>query len=250
MAVVLAIVGLLLAMGMYTLSAQQEQRAREETQRRLEAARDALLGYAVANGELPCPADGTSTGVEADAANNGACTTYNGFLPAVTLGFEPVDPSGFAVDAWNNRIRYVVAQNITGCAGTSTTPHFTYKTALKANGMSCRPSDSEILICKSSVAATPGAGTCGANDNYLSSKGSVVALIFSPGKNYALAPSNTAASAAGKADEAENLDTANKTFISHTPSPSTGSGGEFDDMLVWISVGQFYGRLATAGVLP
>lgn len=39
MAVVLAIVGLLLASAMYTLSAQMEQRAREDTQRRLEQAR-------------------------------------------------------------------------------------------------------------------------------------------------------------------------------------------------------------------
>ena len=42
-------------------------------------------------------------------------------------------------------------------------------------------------------------------------------------------------------------------FISHTPTPEgmpAANGGEFDDMMVWISVGTFYGRLATAGVLP
>jgi len=250
MAVVLAIVGFLLLMGMYTLSAQSEQRAREETQRRLEQAREALLGYAVANGELPCPADGTTTGVEADSGGTGACTSPQGFLPAITLGFQPVDSSGFALDAWNNRIRYAVAQAISGCVGTNTTPHFTFKTNLRNNGMSCRPSDTELLICKSSVTATPGPGTCGANDNFLSSKGSVVAVIFSTGKNYAIAPTSSAATAAKRFDEAVNLDSTSKIFISHTPSPDGATGGEYDDMMVWISVGQFYGRLATAGVLP
>ena len=253
MAVVLAIVGFLLLMGMYTLSAQADQRAREETQRRLEQARDALLGFAVANGRLPCPASGAATGVEADSpAGSGTCTNaYNGFLPGITIGFQPVDSDGFALDAWNNRIRYAVAQSISGCVGTSATPHFTSKANLKQNGLSCRPSDSDLLVCKSSVASpAPAPGSCqGGGTNSVTNLGTVVALVFSPGKNYALAPSSTAALAVGHNDEAANLDN-NSVFISHTPAPDGATGGEYDDMMVWVSVGQFYGRLATAGVLP
>lgn len=251
----LAITGLLLVMGMYTLQAQAEQRAREETQRRLEQARDALLGYAVANGRLPCPASSTSNGAESDSpAGSGICTNaYNGFLPAVTIGFQPVDTSGFALDAWNNRIRYAVAQTLDGstCAGTSTTPHFTNKTNLKQNGMSCQPNQNDLVVCKSTqVTPVPTAGNCqGGGSNSVTNRGVVVAVIFSTGKNYALAPSDTAASAAGKFDEAENLDN-DSVFISHTPNPTGATGGEYDDMMLWISVGQFYGRLATAGVLP
>ena len=253
MAVVLAIVGLLLAMGMYTLSAQSEQRAREDTQQRLEQAREALLGFAVANGRLPCPASGSATGVEADSpAGSGSCTNaYNGFLPAITLGLQPVDGDGFALDAWNNRIRYAVAQNISGCAGTSSTPHFTSKTNLKQNGMSCRPSDSDLLICKSAVASpAPVAGSCqGGGTNSVTNLGTAVAVVFSVGKNYARSPSAAAALAAGHADEAANLDN-NAVFISHTPAPQEATGGEYDDMMVWIPVGVLYGRLASAGVLP
>ena len=250
MAVVLAIVGFLLVMGMYTLSAQTEQRAREETQRRLEQARDALLGYAVANGRLPCPASSTSTGLEALTAGN-CSNPYNGFLPAVTLGFQPVDGDGFALDGWNNRIRYAVAQNIQDCIGSSTTPHFTSKTNLKQNGMSCRPSDSDLLICKSSVSSpAPVPGNCqGGGTNSITNLGTVVAVVFSTGKNYALAPTAAAATTANRLDEAENLD-GDTVFISHTPVPEGGTGGEYDDLMVWIPVGQFYGRLATAGVLP
>jgi prepilin-type N-terminal cleavage/methylation domain-containing protein len=259
MAVVLAIVGLLLAGAMYTLSAQMEQRSREETQRRLEQAREALLGFAVANGRLPCPASGATTGVEADLpVGSGTCTNaYNGFLPAITLGYQPVDEQGFALDAWNNRIRYAVATTINSCVGAApATPHFTSKTNLKQNGMSCQPGANDLLICQSSVTApAPAPGSCGPAGNALTNSnpsGTVVAVVFSTGKNYALATTAAAATAAGKPVEAANLDN-NSVFISHTPTPAdmpAAGGGEFDDMVIWIPVGTFYGRLATAGVLP
>jgi prepilin-type N-terminal cleavage/methylation domain-containing protein len=255
LAVVLAIVGLLLGSIIYALSAQQEQRAREQTQRSLEQARDAVLGFAVANGRLPCPASVASAGIE-NPAGGGDCTNYyDGFLPAVTLGFQPVDSDGFAVDAWNNRIRYAVARNLNAgtCAGTSTVPHFTVKATLKQNGMSCQPSNTELLICKSSqTAPAPAPGNCGPASNAVTNanpSGTVVAIIFSPGKNYGVAPSAALATAAGKPDEAANLD-GNTVFISHTPAPMGATGGEYDDMMVWIPVGVLYGRLASAGVLP
>lgn len=255
LAVVLAIVGLLLGSLMYTLSAQVDQRAREETQRRLEQAREALLGYAVAHGRLPCPAADGATGIESPAGGSD-CTNYrNGFLPAITLGFQPLDDDGYAVDAWNNRIRYAVARNLNtaSCIGTSTVPHFTVSATLKQNGMSCLPHSTELLICKSSATSpTPVPGNCGPASNTVTNSnpsGSVVAVIFSTGKNYAAAPTAVAALAAAKPDEAANLDN-NAIFIARTPSPGGVAGGEFDDMVVWISVGSFYGRLATAAILP
>lgn len=243
MAVVLAILGLLLVTAMYTLQAQQEQRAREETQRRLEHAREAILGYAVANGRLPCPASG-ATGVQSEAtAGAGDCTSYVGFLPAITIGFQPVDTSGFAIDAWNNRIRYAVAQNISDCTGAA--PHFTSKANLKANGMGCRPSDNQLLICKSTQSTpAPAVGDCGPadNSNTVTNKGTVVVVIFSTGPNFATATG-------ARPDEDENTD-GDTLFISHTPQPAGASGGEYDDLMVWIPVGVLYGRLSSAGVLP
>src|SRR5262245_33027123 len=99
LAVVMAIVAFLLGGLMYTLAAQTEQRNFEETRRRLDLARELLLGFAIVNGRLPCPATSTSNGIEAPAGG-GACTGYlpdapeptgtTGFLPAVTIGFNPV----------------------------------------------------------------------------------------------------------------------------------------------------------------
>jgi prepilin-type N-terminal cleavage/methylation domain-containing protein len=243
MAVVLAILGLLLVTAMYTLQAQQEQRSREETQRRLEQAREAILGYAVANGRLPCPANG-ATGVQSEVtAGAGDCTGYVGFLPAATIGFQPVDTSGFGLDAWNNRLRYAVAQNVSACTGTSALPHFTSKTNMKANGMSCRPSDTQLLVCKSTQSTpAPAVGSCGPADNVVTNQGTVVLVIFSTGPNFATATGV-------RPDETENTD-GDTLFISHTPQPDGASGGEFDDMLVWVPVGTLYGRLASAGILP
>jgi len=62
LAVVFFIVALLMATAMFTLSAQTDQRNFEETRRRLEAARDLVLAFAVANGRLPC--SGTASGDE------------------------------------------------------------------------------------------------------------------------------------------------------------------------------------------
>lgn len=250
LAVVLMVVGLLLSTLTYTLAAQTEQRTRDQTQRLLEQAREALIGFAITNGRLPCPASAASNGIEAPAGG-GDCANYNdGFLPAVTLGFHPTDAAGYAVDGWSNRVRYAVARNIAGCSGTSTVPHFTAKAALKQNGMSCLPGASELLVCKSSVAApAPAPGSCGAADNSVTNNGTVVAIVFSPGKNFASAQTSATALAAGKNDEAANLD-GNTVYISHPPAPGGATGGEFDDQVLWIPVGLLYGRLAAAGVLP
>jgi prepilin-type N-terminal cleavage/methylation domain-containing protein len=225
-AVVLAIIGLLLGSLMYTLSAQTEQRARGETQRTLEQAREAILGYAVANGRLPCPASAASMGVESPAGGGDCTNYYDGFLPAVTLGFQPVDAQGFALDAWNNRIRYAVAATVTGCTGTSTLPHFTSVANLKANGMSCRPND--LDVCTSAACAARVVSTSTA-----------VFVVFSTGKNGAL-------TANYGADEQENTN-ATARFVLRTPG---GTADPYDDLMVVIPVGILYSRLTAAGVLP
>jgi hypothetical protein len=70
----------------------------------------------------------------------------------------------------------------------------------------------------------------------------VVAIIFSTGKNGAI-PCATCT------DESANTD-GNQVFVFHTPTPSTFVNGEFDDQFIWIAVGELYGKLIAAGVLP
>lgn len=258
LAVVLMIVGLLLGSLMYTLSAQTEQRNFEETRRKLEVGRELLLSFAIVNGRLPCPAICTNppicgaaeSGVEA-SPGGGVCTnSFGGFLPATTIGYQQVNSKGFALDAWGNPIRYAVSAatpvnsqipRICRPVNDTTppvTPHFTNATNLKANGIDCQPND--LVVCKSSTGIT--ATTCGPATNALTNQTVVVALVFSTGKNGALA-------CATCTDEAANTN-GDQVFVFHTPAPSTAAGGEFDDQLLWIPVGELYARLVAAGVLP
>ncbi len=263
LAIVLAIVAFLLGGLLYTLSAQTDQRNFEETRRRLDLARELILSFAVVNGRLPCPARSVATAAPVTVAGDEVVTTATGcigdgvtdnyggtsggvtlgLLPARAIGFQQVDSSGFAIDAWGNRIRYAVAKTITGCSGSSTTPHFVNAANLKTNGISCQPSD--LLICKSATGIT--AASCGGAANQIMSQNLVTAVIFSTGKNGGTPTGGTGA------DEAANLDgagTANPIFVFHTPAPSTATNGEFDDQFTWISVGELYGKLISAGVLP
>ena len=98
LAVVFTIISLLLATALYTLSAQTEQRNFEETRRRLEAARELLLAFAIVNGRLPCPATDANPD-EAPTPSGAACTQPypltpllptppTGFLPARSIGLR------------------------------------------------------------------------------------------------------------------------------------------------------------------
>jgi type II secretory pathway pseudopilin PulG len=237
LAVVFFIVALLMATAMFTLSAQNDQRNFEETRRRLEAARDGVLAFAVATGRLPC--SGTASGDENPAG--GACASpWGGFLPARTIGFQITDTNGFGLDAWQNRIRYAVSSNavaLVGCTGSSTQPHFTNTANLRANGITCQPGD--LVICNRSPVA-PAATTCDAG-TAVTNQNTVVAIIFSTGKNGATGGTGT--------NEARNLDN-NQLFVSKTPDPPGAAGGEFDDQMVWITAGELYSKLIAAGRLP
>src|ERR1051325_6873678 len=119
------------------------------------------------------------------------------------------DSDGFPVDAWGNRLRYVVARHIANpsCSG-STTPTnyyetmFTSKSLLRSYGVSCQPND--LIVCKT---ATGISGTdCASATDRIMAQSSVVAIVYSTGKNYAL---NTAGSGI---DEAANLN-ADRVFV-------------------------------------
>lgn len=91
MAVVLTIVALLLGGLLPTISGQIEQQRRNETRKYMAEVRDALLGYAIANKRLPCPA--TSSNGIAQAT----CTTTAqqiGWLPYNDLGVPDKDAYG------------------------------------------------------------------------------------------------------------------------------------------------------------
>lgn len=221
LAVVLVILGFVIGALLLPLQAQREQLSRNQTESKLETARRALLGFAQTNGRLPCPAIDASAGLE-DPIDGLDCTNQLGFLPAATLGIQPTDEDGFAIDGWNNRIMYAVTQSKEGGAATA---DFTTSNDMSTVGLSALEPD--LVVCPS---ATDCPGT------YLIDN--AVAVIYS------LGPTGTLAS--GGADEDENPGVpalADTQYVSQTPSTN------FDHLVVWISPYVLYEAMIRAGQL-
>src|SRR5258708_15748386 len=102
LAVAFAIIALLLAGALIPLSTQIDVRNGADTRRSMESIRDAITGFAQANGRLPCPADGTvaagtaNAGTEqlSGASPNTTCTNVFGVVPWATLGVPDTDAWG------------------------------------------------------------------------------------------------------------------------------------------------------------
>lgn len=233
LAIVLLIVGLLLAGLLTPLATQVDLRRTAETQKTLEDVKDALLGFAAANGRLPCPAI-AGTGTESPLGGVSCTSFYNGFVPGTTLGVSPVDNQGFVLDAWNNRIRYAVSAD-----GTNS---FTTVNGMKMTGLGAL--SPRIFVCDGIPAGGASTSCGGPPPNTLASR--TPSVIFSVGPN---GPNGNGP------QEIYNLSNSNNAapsvwFISHVRTPSSAPSGEFDDLVVWLSPNILYSRMIAAGQLP
>lgn len=220
MAVVLLVITLLLGGLLVPFSTQVEQRRIAETQKALEEIKEALLGFAVANGRLPCPDTNNDGVADACAAGNES----GGGLPWATLG------TGSA-DAWGNRFHYRVTNLFTVVGNFP----------LGTNGT--------LSIC--SAAGCPAAGTSIAQN--------IPAVVVSHGRNgYGAINANNAAGnmttipcapPACSGDEAENMN-ADNNYVSRTLTAVNTGAGEFDDLVVWLSPNILFNRMVAAGRLP
>jgi prepilin-type N-terminal cleavage/methylation domain-containing protein len=100
MAIVLVILGLLISAFLIPLAAQLEQSRNAEVRRDLLEIKEALLGFAVINGRLPCP-DTDGNGTDDGCANTNATSTSGGNVPWATLDTKQLDP-------WGRRYQYQV----------------------------------------------------------------------------------------------------------------------------------------------
>lgn len=256
MAIVLIILGFVLGALLLPLQAQRELAFQAQTEATLQNAKRALLGFAQSRGRLPCPATLASSGME-QPLGGGVCTQGVGFLPAATLGIQPTDAQGFALDGWNNRIMYAVTQNSSLAVANPATPDFTSNIAddiatplvNEADGMNAvgivnlTP---DLRICNSATGITATACSAAPEVNY--SINNAVAVIYSMGA--------TAMQAVGGVDETANLNDADANgviddgvFVSHEPRSSNDPNGEFDHILTWISPFVLYNAMIEAGQL-
>lgn len=230
---VIGIIGLLLGAVLTPLATQVQQRRVKETENNMADVREALIGYALANGRLPCPdTDATPDGA-GNPVTGGPCTALAGFLPFQDLGVLPVD-------TWGRRYLYRV------------TSEFTYTTQPGA-------------VAAASQLDLNDAGDITINDR-ASDKSTVTvastaaAVVVSLGQNgYGGQDldNNTLVVPTGT-DELENTD-GDGVFVrrGHSPqaSPCSDTAGtsafcEYDDLVIWIPDSLLKGRLVAANQLP
>jgi prepilin-type N-terminal cleavage/methylation domain-containing protein len=237
LAMVLFIVVLLIGGLLMPFSAQNEIRSRQETDKILNDIRDALTGFAVVNGYFPCPApvDLSTNGLEAARdGGTGACPIRVGLVPWATLGLG-------RRDGWGNLFRY------------SVTPAFSNSTAGTGTKFSLMSAGDILVRTRDSASAL----------QTLASAANVPVAIVSHGARAAWAYTADGVQIAdtaysnpaiyGNPDEDTNAAAAGTTFVSRTPTKpeiALTLGGDFDDMVIWISTNVLFNRMVAAGKLP
>ena len=264
-AVVIAIIGALLGTLLVPLATQIEATKIKATDRDMESIREALIGYAMANGRLPCPdhdGDGledrdlTSTlspdsgptlQCDSDTTATGVTPDYLGWLPHADLGVG-------ASDAWGRKYLYEVS------------PEFTYE-ALNGQGtgvanqldmgdtgtltVQTRTDDPATVVVETRATQIIG--------------NAVPAVIVSAGPNGygATTSANTVitdpdVTTDETRDERGNRDT-DSIYMFRTQTIEGAACDdaveadpfcEFDDRVAWLSSSLLFNRLVTAGVLP
>ncbi|HSQ04325.1 MAG TPA: type II secretion system protein, partial [Burkholderiales bacterium] len=224
LAVALFVITLLVGSLLVPLTTQVEQRQISDTQKALEDIKEALLGFALSNGFLPCPdvtsGTGANDGAE-DVSGAGTCVSSEGNVPWTTLGV-------IQSDVWGNRFRYRV--DATFAQHPPAAP-FTLS------------SNADIRVCGTAACTTLLTS---------SSPNGAAAVVLSHGKNgYGAMNSQTgvANTVPSSADELENTN-GNTTFVSRTPSAVGAAAGEFDDIVTWLSKYSVFNRMVSAGKLP
>lgn len=216
LAVALAVIGLLLGMLVVPLSTQVDQQRINETQKQANLITEAILGFAVAQGRLPCPATATTANTVAGAGienkPGAACGITEGVAPWATLGLPETD-------AWGRRFTYRVTPALADDPAGGLQSSF----LLTDNG-------------NITVKATSGGIDLATN---------VAAIVISHGKNGLGAYRTDGTPIAGAVgDELENSNAANATFVSKLHDPA------FDDLLAWVSSNVLKSRMVAANRLP
>ncbi len=210
LSIVLCIVTLLGTGALFNLSAHVEQQRRQDAIKQLAEIRELILGFALSQGRLPCPASPALPNSDSTAGLED-CTRQHGVLPWITLATPEIDP-------WGHRLTYFASNRFTGTPQSPGGSSFDLDTTGNAN-----------------VLDTTGKTTASA----------IPLIVLSHGPNGLGAyQANGEKLGTPSGSELENSD-ADLTFIQVTPGVASN-----DDLLTWISADQLKARLVTGGRLP
>lgn len=224
MAVVLMIVALMLGGLIVPISEQIDQRNRADTEIRLEEIKESLIGYALSHGHFPCPAKSAVDGTE--DRDGDTCKDGNrvGHLPWAALGVSNLD-------GWGREFRYsVVLAYANSATKISLSPLTARDITIKS-----RDKDGNVLN--------------------LSNLNDIPVVVTSMGRNglwgYDASGVQLVDSSLTNIDEDVNGNGDGTVFWNRTTALNTAiTGGEFDDIVVWISPNVYINRMVAAGQLP
>lgn len=224
MAMVLVIVGVTLGGLLVSLSAQVDQRDYAQTRQSMEEIREALLGYALSRGYLPCPAISSANGAEDRTA--GVCTAGKrvGFLPWAELGLKKTD-------SWNHLYRY------------SVTPAYSNSPL----AITLSPPTARDITIQTRNAAGVLINLSNAND--------IPVAVISHGKNGYGGTNNDGTlltdTSVNNDDEKTNNTGVGTILVSREFGDNkTTTYGEYDDIVVWVSPNTYLSKMVTVGNLP
>lgn len=284
LAVAVAIIAVLLFGAMIPFATQVDIRNLAETRRTMDSIKEAILGFAQANGRLPCPANGATADGTVDSTTwptpvaAGAeqwnpiakvCYTVLGVVPWATLGVAETD-------AWGRRLTYRVSPVFADDWGAST-----WSTTAPSS-----PADQSPACAPIPTPSAPASfALCTLGDSAVLTRTASVAVpvatalpavFISHGKNgygaWQVSGIRVSGPAAGT-DEAANVNGGNPSanpgsyaswiFYSRNltaatagcadPAPFTSSGSplcEFDDIVGMIPSNVLIARMVAAGKLP
>jgi prepilin-type N-terminal cleavage/methylation domain-containing protein len=227
LAIVLIIVTLLTSGLLIGLSAQRNLAENKDAQRQQGIILEAVLGFAMSSGRLPCPADpalATASGAGNEelqctpsdcSTSDRICKFEHGVIPWRSLSLQETDP-------WGNRFTYFAGREFSNPItqaekDNGTRTRFTLDTVGRANIQ---------------------------DNNGLAIASDIPAVIVSHGSHASGAYQSSGLQLAGASgDELENAN-ATQTFVSYTPAVN------FDDLVVWIIPSILKSRLVAVGKLP
>ncbi|MBM3115960.1 type II secretion system protein [Jeongeupia naejangsanensis] len=225
LAVVLAVIGLVLASAVQATRLMGEAQHVRDTRAQLSEIHEALLGFAVSTGHLPCPANpaavGAGSGVE-DRAAAGGCNRLQGLLPWATLGLGQNDAFG---RPFSYRVTGYYADTDPATVG--------YCFGAKP------PASVTFAMCsRGDITVRPAAGSA-----EILAQG-VVAVVVSHGSH---GPGPLQPGGAG--DEAANADN-DVEFVSHDRTDAANGAVTYDDLTDWLAPTTLLSRMLVAGRLP
>lgn len=201
------------------ISAQRASAESNDAQHQLDNIREALIGFAMTHGRLPCPALPKLPNSDGSAGKEN-CTQSHGVLPWVTLSLPETDP-------WGSRFTYFASSQFTAPPSGGALAGFTLSTGIP-------PNTANLASIKDNYAS--GSNIASDIPAVIVSHGSRSAGAYQP-TGIQLLPTST------DPNEAENSD-ANLNFVSRTPSNT------FDDLVIWIVPSILKSKMVAAGRLP